>query len=123
MKKALIVDPHPDIRQLLDLIVQKYAYQIFSASNFQEALKAIAAEDFDLVVCDCEKDEDRCEDMIAQVHQRRPEVPIIIFTERGAHSLAPEFRDDYCFILKKFSFKQLQKALEEGFEQPIKSHD
>jgi DNA-binding NtrC family response regulator len=123
MKKALIVDPHPDIRQLLDLIVRKHGYEGLVTSNFREARRAIETAEFDLVVCDCEKEEDECEYMIALIHRRRADVPIIIFTERGSHSLAPEFRDDYCFILKKFSFRRVQTILEDGFERVPKGQD
>ena len=114
MKKALIVDPHADIRHLLEVIAEKFGYECVTAANFAEAGAALVREPFDLIVCDCEKEEDRCEEMIARLHERHSDLPIVVFTEKPAHSLAPEFRDDYCFIFKKFDFKGLQQVLSDS---------
>ena len=52
MKKILIVDDHPEIRELLKITFGRDDYQTFSAANGQEALEIAQAEHPHVILLD-----------------------------------------------------------------------
>ena len=52
MKKILIVDDHPEIRELLRITFARNDYQIFSAANGQQALEIAQAEHPHVILLD-----------------------------------------------------------------------
>jgi CheY-like chemotaxis protein len=52
LKKLLIVDDHPEIRELLRITFARNDYQIFSAANGQQALEIAQAEHPHVILLD-----------------------------------------------------------------------
>ena len=52
MPRVLVVDDDPQVVRLLRVNLELEGYDVVSASDGNEALEAVAAEDPDLVVCD-----------------------------------------------------------------------
>jgi CheY-like chemotaxis protein len=52
LKKILIVDDHPEIRELLRITFARDNYQIFSAANGQQALETAQAEHPHVILMD-----------------------------------------------------------------------
>jgi two-component system, response regulator, stage 0 sporulation protein F len=52
MKNILVVDDDDAIRLLIEMELTEEGYQVLTASNAQDALKMVQAEDLDLVILD-----------------------------------------------------------------------
>ena len=51
-KRILIIDDEENFRHMLSVILKKEKYEVDTASNGEEGLQKIAAEDFDQILCD-----------------------------------------------------------------------
>ena len=51
-KKILVIDDEELVTKSLNHLLKKKGYSVFIASNYQEAMKGIKENDFDLIVSD-----------------------------------------------------------------------
>ncbi len=50
--RILIVENHPDSRQLMGYLLESFGYQVQLAANGEEGIERALHEDFDLILCD-----------------------------------------------------------------------
>jgi len=77
MKRVLIVDDDPSVRRMLQLTFESAGYETVTSANGNEALKAIGAQPFDLMVIDIVMPEKEGIETIIEVRERWPELAII----------------------------------------------
>jgi CheY-like chemotaxis protein len=79
MKRILIADDSPFIReQLRDLLEQRGA-EVYEAKNGEEALQKSQRVQLDLIVLDCQMPVMDGLQAARQLHQTMPEVPLVMF--------------------------------------------
>ncbi|RMH33637.1 MAG: sigma-54-dependent Fis family transcriptional regulator [Nitrospirae bacterium] len=101
---VLIVDDDPDMRNLLQDILQDHRYHVVMAANGQEALRQLDAEDCRVVVSDLRmKGMDGLE-LLHHVTTKHPECNVIIMTAFGTVETAVE-------AMKQGAFDYLTKPI------------
>ena len=83
MKAILFVDDHEVLARLSCEILEMQGYRAVSAYNGEDALRKFDHEDFDILVTDFRMEGMNGVELAKKVHERHPEVPVIIVTGYG----------------------------------------
>jgi DNA-binding NtrC family response regulator len=83
MKAILFVDDHEVLARLSCEILEMQGYRAVSAYNGEDALQKFDQEDFDILVTDFRMEGMNGVELARKVHERHPEVPVIIVTGYG----------------------------------------
>jgi DNA-binding NtrC family response regulator len=116
--RLLVVDDDPGIVDyLLDMLRQEN-YSAAGYTGTAEALDAIAAEPFDLVISDVEMPGMRGLELMAAIHQQRPEQLVLLMTAFGSIDLAMQsVRAGACeFLTKPFRIEDLYTAVKRALQ-------
>ena len=80
MTRVLIVDDEASIRRLLRTILDAEGYQTTEAGGVQEARKALASREVDVVITDQQMPDGSGLDVLAASREADPAVPVIFLT-------------------------------------------
>jgi len=80
---ALIIDDEPDIRELLEITLNRMEVDTRSAEDLAQARKLLAAEDFDLCLTDMRLPDGNGIDFVRHIQQTKPEIPVAMITAHG----------------------------------------
>lgn len=83
MKAILFVDDHEVLARLSCEILEMQGYRAVSAYNATEALEKFEKEKFDILVTDFRMDGMNGLELARLIHQKDPQVPVIIVTGYG----------------------------------------
>jgi DNA-binding NtrC family response regulator len=83
MRAILFVDDHEVLARLSCEILEMQGYRAVSAYNGEEALRKFDQEDFDILVTDFRMEGMNGVELARKVHERHPQVPVIIVTGYG----------------------------------------
>src|SRR5205823_5683989 len=83
MRAILFVDDHEVLARLSCEILEMQGYRAVSAYNGAEALKKFDEDDFDILVTDFRMDGMNGVELAKKVHEKNPDVPVIIVTGYG----------------------------------------
>jgi DNA-binding NtrC family response regulator len=83
MKAILFVDDHEVLARLSCEILEMQGYRAVSAYNGEDALRKFEQEDFDILVTDFRMEGMNGVELARKVHERHPEIPVIIVTGYG----------------------------------------
>lgn len=83
MRAILFVDDHEVLARLSCEILEMQGYRAVSAYNGEDALRKFDQEDFDILVTDFRMEGMNGVELARKVHERHPEVPVIIVTGYG----------------------------------------
>ncbi|MCH8274456.1 MAG: sigma-54-dependent Fis family transcriptional regulator [Armatimonadetes bacterium] len=110
--RILIADDEPNICKILQAAFERAGYQAVTAESAEEALKRLAAEPFDLLLTDVLMPGKSGIDLLKEVKERQPEMPVLVMTAFGTIPQAVEAiragAADY--ITKPFDLEQVKKA-------------
>ncbi len=80
MFNILLIDDEEAIRFTLESILEDEGYNIFNASNATEGLTISSEENIHLAIIDLHIPDMSGEDLILKIHDKKPEIKIIIHT-------------------------------------------
>jgi len=83
LKAILFVDDHEVLARLSCEILEAQGYRAVSAYNAAQALEKFDQENFDILVTDFRMEGMNGLELARKVHQKNPEVPVIIVTGYG----------------------------------------
>lgn len=120
MKDAaiLLVDDNESQRRVIEFWLKEEKYDVASASSAEAALRLAAERPFDLVISDIKMPGLTGLELLARLHERAPEVPVILMTAFGTVSdaVAAMKLGAYDYVLKPLNEDALKviaaKALE-----------
>lgn len=107
VRKVLVVDDQPDVREALRLLLKGAGYATATAESPNEALAAVANQDYDLVVIDMNYTWDTTSGeeglrLLDRLRARRREIPVIAMTGWSTIELAVEaMRHGACDFVPK----------------------
>ncbi len=81
--RALVVDDEADIRELLEITLQRMGGATVSAANVAEALRHLKQDDFDLCFTDMRLPDGRGLDIVRHIQQHHAELPVAVITAYG----------------------------------------
>jgi CheY-like chemotaxis protein len=115
MKKILIVEDHPDMRELLRAQIDLMGFSAITAKNGKEGIKTATAEKPDLIMMDFMMPEmDGCEaTRILRATSEIKEIPVIAVTALSRPSDLQSCIEAGCndYIVKPFSIEELRKKI------------
>ena len=80
MKHILIVDDEPHIREILRHILTREGYRVSDVESAREAVDIVRREPPQLIISDLQLEEADGFELIDQVKQLAPDVPVILLT-------------------------------------------
>jgi CheY-like chemotaxis protein len=83
LRKVLVVDDDPVVAKSFDRVLSNKGYAVVTACNGEEALKKIAAEDYDVVYTDIRMPGMDGIEVAQHIKGRRPWLPVVIVTGYG----------------------------------------
>ena len=109
----LVVDDEQDFRIILDQALEKVGYTVMTAVNGEEAFQLFQKNKFDLVITDVHMPKVDGIQLMQQIKDENPWIPIIAIsgfeTESDIHSKVN--KDDIYFLRKPFMRKELQRLI------------
>lgn len=84
LRKVLVVDDDPVVGKSFDRVLSGKGYAVITASDGQEALSKLEAEDYDVVFTDIKMPGMNGIEVAERVKQRRPWLPVVIVTGYGS---------------------------------------
>ncbi len=119
----LIVDDEAGVRIILRDLFEGYDYEVIEAADGQEALKMHLEHSVDLVITDVNMPTKTGLELLHELHQRDPELPVIMITGKPTVEAAVEcIRTGATdFITKPFDLLEIGKRVETALEERRRS--
>jgi len=104
MGRILIVDDEASMRRILAFNLRQDQHEIWEASGVQEARRALAANDFDVVITDQRMPDGEGLAVLGHAHESDPTLPVILLTAVATIELAVESmrQGAFDFLTKPF---------------------
>ena len=90
LRSILIADDEESIRHVLTVLLQERGYDVRSVSDGEEAMRELAARDYDALVTDVRMPRLNGLDLIRAAQSTSPETTIIVMSAYGSHDLVIE---------------------------------
>uniref|UniRef100_UPI0001BE6364 Response regulator n=1 Tax=Thermotoga maritima TaxID=2336 RepID=UPI0001BE6364 len=111
MKRILVVDDEPNIRELLKEELQEEGYEIDTAENGEEALKKFFSGNYDLVILDIEMPGISGLEVAGEIRKKKKDAKIILLTAYSHYrsDMSSWAADEY--VVKSFNFDELKEKV------------
>jgi len=118
-RNVLIVDDEESMRHLLSVILRDHGYEARSVSNGEEALKELAARDYDLVLSDVRMPRMDGLSLLREVQRVHPDLTFIVMSAYGTHDSAIEAMKAgaYDYVSKPFRPDEVVLVLKKAEER------
>jgi two-component system response regulator AtoC len=115
----LVADDDAPTRELLRTVLEEEGYQVSEAASGQEALEAIKAGAYDLVLLDMRMPGMTGMDVLKQLREKQGEVPVILMTAHGSPNTAIQASSlgAYGYITKPFELEDVLQQIHRYFER------
>jgi DNA-binding NtrC family response regulator len=116
-QSILVVDDEPDMRVALTHALSRIGHIVETACSGYEALEKFKREEFGLVITDVKMPEMSGMEVLEEVKELSPEVPVIMITGYGTVNNAVEAMKEGAsdYILKPFDSEVLEAAVERAY--------
>ncbi|HRT62633.1 MAG TPA: sigma-54 dependent transcriptional regulator [Syntrophales bacterium] len=118
MEKILVVDDDLNILKVLRMRLESGGYAVVTASESQKAKGKILEENFDLALLDLKLSEADGIDLMKDLREVDPDLPVIILTAHGTIESAVEAMKEgaYSYVTKPFDYRDLLVQIRHGIE-------
>ena len=118
--RVLVAEDDLRIRTVLERFLQNAEYQVTACLNGREALEAFeASPDFDLLLTDINMPEMGGEELLREIKQCNPQLPVIVLTARSDPEIITEcFKNDaYRYLVKPFTRDDLLAVVKAALKE------
>ncbi|OAI00543.1 sigma-54-dependent transcriptional regulator [Methylomonas methanica] len=115
MPVTLVVDDEPDIRELLEITLNRMHIQTRCAANLAEAKQLLAGEVFDLCLTDMKLPDGDGLDLVDHIQLAGLQLPVAVITAHGSMDIAIK-------AMKKGAFDFLSKPVDLAVLRQLVSH-
>jgi DNA-binding NtrC family response regulator len=111
---VVVVDNHPEVREVLSGVLEALSFRTYSAGGYGEALHQLAQPGVCALVTDVEMHPETGFDLLATCRQEFPDIPVILVSSYASSDLrAKALRGGAAeFLAKPFTMEALHDALE-----------
>ncbi|WP_317933006.1 sigma-54 dependent transcriptional regulator [Halioxenophilus sp. WMMB6] len=112
-RHALIIDDEPDILELLDITLSRMGVVAERAANLDAARQKLAQHRYQFCLTDMRLPDGNGIDLVKEVQQSHPQMPIVVLTAHGNMDTAVEAMKAgaYDFITKPVDLEQLRQLV------------
>jgi two-component system, NtrC family, response regulator GlrR len=116
--KILVVDDDRNLAELVRMRLESTNYEVITALNEEDAIKAVQSQVFDLSIVDLQLVHKDGISLMEEFHLILPEMPVIILTAYGSIESAVEAmkRGAYSYLTKPFEPQDLLFQIERALE-------
>ena len=116
--KILVVDDDRNLVELIKMRLESANYEVITALDEEEAIKAIKSQVFDLSIVDLQLVHQDGISLMEEFHLILPDMPVIILTAYGSIESAVEAmkRGAYSYLTKPFDPQDLLFQIERALE-------
>ena len=109
MEKILVVDDDPSILKVIRMRLEAEGYHVTTAIHAQKALRLAQESMFDFALVDLKLNGKNGIELMEDLHQINPEMPVIILTAYGTIKSAVEAmkKGAYSYLTKPFNHEEL----------------
>lgn len=113
MEKILIIDDDPSILHLLEQVLSLEGYQVLKTENAEKAHSILKTHQVDVVITDVSMPGKSGIQLLKELNQSDPELPVIIMTGVGTMQTAIEASrfDAYEYVTKPFDTEEIISLL------------
>lgn len=124
MARIMIVDDDQGVLKSLEYLQANGEHELLVAATAEAALAQFRQQACDVVICNVRLPDASGLELLQQVHQLDPRVPVILITRQGtAHTAIEAIRQGaFEYLLKPLDREALQTVLERAFETVRWSH-
>jgi two-component system, NtrC family, response regulator AtoC len=117
--KILVIDDEPILRDSLEIALKTSGYEVTTARTGEEGLEIFQKENPDLVLLDHWLPGINGDDVLRQIKERDPEIPVIIMTAQGSIELAVDSMKigAFDFLVKPFDLDQIEALVRRGLDR------
>jgi DNA-binding NtrC family response regulator len=125
MAKVLLVEDERSILKALSFELEEDGFEVYHATNYQEAVSSLMAFECDLIISDLFIDSESGDGirLLNEVLQNEKHIPFIAITAYPETNLAREAQKTLkdCFFIKPFAAGDLKKKVYEllGEKRPV----
>jgi len=105
MSKILVIDDERPIRSTLKEILEYEDYQVDVAADGSDGLELLSQNKYDIVLCDIKMPKMDGIEVLEQMHEINPDVPVVMISGHGTVDTAVE-------AIKKGAFDFIEKPLD-----------
>ncbi len=116
---VLVVDDEPEMRALLQDVLQAEGYAVSAESCGRDALKRLGEQDFAVVLTDLRMKEMQGIELLAEIKRIHPETNVILMTAFGTVQTAVEAMKQgaYDFLVKPVKNEELLRVTEKAMRE------
>lgn len=125
---TLIVDDEPDIRELLEITLSRMGIETTSAADLQQARASLAQNKYDLCLTDMRLPDGNGIDLVRDIQQQHPDLPVAVITAHGNMQSAIEAlkAGAFDFVSKPVDLQILRNLVETALrladkQKPVES--
>lgn len=124
-KIVLIVDDEEEIRHLLDRLFRKEGFATITAKDAMDALMQLQDHDVDLVITDIRMPGMDGLELIGQIHEIKPQMPVVVISGYGSLDTVLDAVDKgaFFFVSKPFNQNSIIDAAMKGLRLPQPFHE
>ncbi|HEX2506128.1 MAG TPA: response regulator [Gaiellaceae bacterium] len=125
MSRVLVIDDEQIIRDLMLEILEEAGYDAVGAPTAERALDLLADPEFELVVSDVIMPGLSGLELLEEVRQRRPSLPVVLVTGAGTYATLSEAlaRGAAGLVMKPFSHAEFRGAVASALERSQRSEE
>jgi two-component system response regulator PilR (NtrC family) len=118
MPQVLIVDDEPDIRELLEITLQRMQLETSSAADIAEAKIKLANQRFDLCLTDMKLPDGNGLELIKHIQKECPETPVAMITAFGSVDIAINALKEgaFDFVNKPLDLERLRSLVQTALQ-------
>ena len=118
VKNALIIDDEPDIRELLELTLNRMGIDTIAAANISEAHALLQQQTYDLCLTDMRLPDGNGIELVEWIQKELPHLPVAVITAYGNMELAVKAlkAGAFDFVSKPVDLAILRKLVESALK-------
>ncbi len=119
LRNVLVADDEASIRHVLTLVLTESGYSVRAVSDGEEALKELAAREYDVVLSDVRMPKVDGLELLERARAQHPDVTFLVMSAYGSKDLALEAvaKGAYDFIQKPFKPEEVVFVLQKAEER------
>ena len=119
MDKILVLDDEKNLLKVIKMRLEANDYQVATALQAETAVEIAKKEEIDLALVDLKLAGKNGIEVMEELHQINPEMPIIILTAYGTIKSAVEAmkKGAYSYLTKPFDYRDLLLQIKNGLEK------